>query len=104
MFRQRLRSILALVAGVLACANAHAGCIVTGAAVIHVSGTNGNTTSLQVMAAGGTGACTSGAGLIYAAYLAQSPIFMIRSTESATSPPLHYTQLAFINVETRNYD
>ena len=62
MFRQRLRSTLVCAACALFAANAQAGYIATGARVTHVSSTNGNTASFQVMVAGGTGPCTSESG------------------------------------------
>lgn len=62
MFTQSLRSILALAACGLCSANAQAGYIATGATIIRVSSTNGNTASFQVMVAGGTGPCTSESG------------------------------------------
>lgn len=73
MFRQRFRSILALAACALFSANAQAGYIVTGATVIHVSSTNGNTTSFQVMVSGGTGPCTSVTGTWVVFPLAAAP-------------------------------
>jgi hypothetical protein len=42
--------------------------------------------------------------LIYAAYAAQSPLYMIRSIEATSSPTPHYSQLAHISVEKRTWD
>jgi hypothetical protein len=44
------------------------------------------------------------AALIYAAYTSQSPIYMVRSSESSSSGVRHYTQLTFISLESRTWD
>jgi hypothetical protein len=61
-FMQQFVLSFALMGCGLFCASARAGQIVTGATVIHVSSTNGNTTAFQVLVAGGVGVCTSETG------------------------------------------
>jgi hypothetical protein len=42
--------------------------------------------------------------LIMAAYLAQSPVFYVRTSDTAPSTTSHYAQLLFLSVGTRTWD
>jgi hypothetical protein len=43
-------------------------------------------------------------GLLLSAYAAQSPVFMIRSSETASAGVLHYTNVVFVSVGARTWD